>query len=424
MAFTEKPPILQGSTQDQLRAIRDYLFRMASSLEAAATAPAVGTGATVRRTRADGIAVTETGSAAKADTDAIRKSAAELRSLIIKHANDLQDQIDTIELTTFYVKYADAFTGDYPSQMYNAPKASTEYMGVCSSASTTAPTSPAAYTWSKIKGNQGERGIPGQPGTNGQTTYLHIKYSDDGETFTVNPETGEHDGETPGAFIGMYSDFEELDSTVFSDYEWHRFADDEELKSMINDKETYLLNYIDSKDETYKGLFLAQSDFGTWERSLDSRIQTNAQGVVESYGFQESISSTRREVEEYFTQMDGQIRRGYIENPDYPDNSSDEFILGIAISSKLQFTTELPKSDGTYEYYHLESGQTFGFYTAEGWQFWVDGNKRGYYNSLDQKLHVKDIVADDSLQIGTDWQIKAFPGSQELEFVYVGGGGS
>lgn len=422
MAFTEKPPILQGSTQDQLRAIRDYLFRMASSLEAAATAPAVGTGATVRRTRADGTAVTEPGSAAKADTDAIRKSAAELRSLIIKHANDLQDQIDTIELTTFYVKYADAFTGDYPADMYNSPKASTEYMGVCSSASTTAPTSPAAYTWSKIKGNQGERGIPGQPGTNGQTTYLHIKYSDDGETFTVNPETGEHDGETPGAFIGMYSDFEELDSAVFADYEWHRFADDEELKSMINDKETYLLNYIDSKDETYRGLFLAQSDFGTWERSLDSRIQTSAQGVVESYGFQESISSTRREVEEYFTQMDGQIRRGFIENPDYPDNSSDEFIFGIAISSKLQFTTELPKSDGTYEYYHLESGQTFGFYTAEGWQFWVDGNKRGYYNSLDQKLHVKDIVADDSLQIGTDWQIKAFPDSQELEFVYVGGG--
>ena len=273
MAFTEKPPILQGSTQEQLRAIRDYLFRMANSLEAAATAPAVVTGTTVTRTRTDGTVVTETGSAAKADTDAIRKSAAELRALIIKHANELQAEMDT-------------------------------------------------------------------------------------------------------------------------------------------------------KEEQYNGRFLAQSEFGTWERSLDSRIQTNAQGVVESYGFQESISSTRREVEEYFTQMDGQIRRGFIENPDYPDNSSDEFIFGIAISSKLQFKTELPKSDGTYEYYHLESGQTFGFYTSSGWQFWVGGNKRGYYDSIDQKLHVKDIVADDSLQIGTDWQIKAFPDSQELEFVYVGGGGT
>lgn len=419
MAFTEKPPILQGSTQEQLRAIRDYLFRMASSLETVIAAPAVGTGTTVTRTRADGTVVTETGSAAKADTDAIRKSAAELRALIIKHANDLQNQINTIELTTFYVKYADAFTGDYPSQMYNAPKASTEYMGVCSSASTTAPTSPAAYTWSKIKGNQGEKGIPGQPGTNGQTTYLHIKYSDDGETFTVNPETGEHDGETPGAFIGMYSDFEELDSSVFADYEWHRFADDEELKSMINDKETYLLNYIEGKEETYKGLFLAQSDFGTWELNLDSRIQTNAQGVVESYGFQESISSTQRDVKDYFTRIDSEIRRGYLEDPDNPG----QYVFGIAISSNLQFSGTV-QDKGGYTYYELVGNQTFGLYTASGWQFWVEGHKRGYYNSSDQKLHVKDIVADDSLQIGTDWQIKAFPDSQELEFVYVGGGGT
>ena len=418
MAFIEKPPILQGSTQEQLRALRDYLFRMASSLEAAATAPAVGTDTTVMRTRADGTVVTETGSAAKADIGAIRKSAAELRALIIKHANDLQNQIDTIELTTFYVKYADAFTGDYPTDMYNAPKASTEYMGVCSSASTTAPTSPAAYTWSKIKGNQGEKGTPGEPGTNGQTTYLHIKYSDDGETFTVNPETGVRDGETPGAFIGMYSDFEELDSAVFADYEWHRFADDEELKSMINDKETYLLNYIDGKDETYRGLFLAQSDFGTWERRLDSRIQTNAQGVVESYGFRESINSTQTQMQDYFTRIDGEIRRGYLEDPDNPG----QYVFGIAISSNLQFSGTVQDKDG-YTYYELVGNQTFGLYTASGWQFWVNGRKQGYFNSEDNKLHVRNIVADDSLQIGTDWQIKAFPDSQELEFVYVGGDG-
>lgn len=272
MAFTEKPPILQGSTQEQLRALRDYLFRMARSLEPVITAPAVGTGTTVMRTRADGTVVTETGSAAKADTDAIRKSAAELRALIIKHANDLQAEMD-------------------------------------------------------------------------------------------------------------------------------------------------------SKEEQYNGRFLAQSEFGDWERTLDSRIQTSAQGVVESYGFQESIRSTQNQMQDYFTQINGQIRRGYIENPDYPDGSSDEFIFGIAISSNLRFEAENQKSDGTYDYYHLVSGQTFGLYTSSGWQFWVDGNKRGYYNSSDQKLHVKDIVADDSLQIGTDWQIKAFPDSQELEFVYVGGEG-
>lgn len=273
MAFAEKPPILRGTPEDQIRALRDYLFRMANSLEPVITGQAATTGTTVTRRRADGTVVTETGSAAKADTDAIRNSAAELRALIIKHANELQHEIDI-------------------------------------------------------------------------------------------------------------------------------------------------------KVEEYDERYLAQSDFGTWERGLSSTIETSAQGVLESYGLTENtISTITGDMQTYFTQMDGQIRRGFIENPDYyPGGSSDEFIFGIAISSDLQFKTELPRSDGTYDYYHLESGQTFGFYTSSGWQFWVGGNKRGYYDSIDQKLHVKDIVADDSLQIGADWQIKSFPASHELEFVYVGGG--
>lgn len=272
MAFTEKPPILQGSAEDQIRALRDYLFRMAGSLETVITAPAVGTGTTVTRRRADGTVVTETGTAAKADTDAIRKSANELRALIIKHANELQTEIDT-------------------------------------------------------------------------------------------------------------------------------------------------------KVDEYDASLIAQSEIGTWELGLNSKIETSARGVLETYGLSENtISTINGDMQTYFTQMDGQIRRGFIENPDYPLKSTDEYIFGIAISSDLRFEVEAPRSDGTYDYYHLVSGQTFGFYTSSGWQFWVDGNKRGYYDSIDQKLHVKDIVADDSLQIGADWQIKSFPASHELEFVYVGGG--
>ena len=267
MAFTEKPPILQGTPENQIRALRDYLFRMANSLEPVITGQAVTTGTTVTRRRADGTVVTETGTAAKADTEAVRKSAAELRSLIIKHANELQSEIDT-------------------------------------------------------------------------------------------------------------------------------------------------------KVDEYSASAIARSEIGTWEQTLDLRIQTNARNVVESYGFQESISSAQNQMLDYFTQINGEIRRGYVADPD--DNN--KLVFGIAISSQLQFVAgeEEPKDD--YTYYKIDSGQTFGLYTSDGWQFWVGGHKRGYYNSTDQKLHVKDIVADDSLQIGADWQIKSFPASHELEFVYVGGG--
>lgn len=61
----------------------------------------------------------------------------------------------------------------------------------------------------------GINGTPGTPGTDGRTPYLHLKYSDDGgATFTADA------GETPGAYIGTYSDFAEEDSTSVSDYTW------------------------------------------------------------------------------------------------------------------------------------------------------------------------------------------------------------
>ena len=91
------------------------------------------------------------------------------------------------------------------------------YIGTCSTTSNTAPSSYVSYKWSKIKGDtgsKGEQGIQGPKGSDGQTSYLHIKYSDDGKTFTSN------NGETPGKYIGTYVDFSEADSAVFNKYSW------------------------------------------------------------------------------------------------------------------------------------------------------------------------------------------------------------
>ena len=71
-------------------------------------------------------------------------------------------------------------------------------------------------TWSDGMPFQGEQGIPGKNGDDGRTTYLHIKYSNDGKTFTSN------NGEDPGDWLGQYVDFTEKDSTVFSDYTWKK----------------------------------------------------------------------------------------------------------------------------------------------------------------------------------------------------------
>lgn len=80
---------------------------------------------------------------------------------------------------------------------------------------TTSTTIPFVITGDKgDTGSKGEQGIQGPKGSDGQTSYLHIKYSDDGKTFTSS------NGETPGKYIGTYVDFSEADSAVFNKYSW------------------------------------------------------------------------------------------------------------------------------------------------------------------------------------------------------------
>ena len=64
-------------------------------------------------------------------------------------------------------------------------------------------------------------GTNGTPGINGDTSYFHLKYSNDGgRTFTSN------NGEDVGEYFGTYTDFNEKDSTNVSDYTWVRIKGD------------------------------------------------------------------------------------------------------------------------------------------------------------------------------------------------------
>ena len=265
----------------------------------------------------------------------------------------------------------------------------------------------------------GEQGTPGQPGADGRTPYLHIKYSNDGgETFTDNY------GEDLGTWIGMYTDYTETDSRDVTDYAWKRFADDTELQAIIEAGDAAVMRYVDSKTEVYNELYVAQSDFGTFQENVTNMIETTARGVVEAYDYGSSIESVQDSInllQSYYTSIQGEIRRGIVEDPD-----TGEYVTGIAIAQSLKFSGECgtddpnhPTDDG-YTYYYMTEGQTFGLYTSVGWQFWIDGYKRGWYSSQDGMLHVANVLVEQVLQIGSSWQVKSSNDGSELEFLYVG----
>lgn len=116
--------------------------------------------------------------------------------------------------TYFHIKYSSIQNPTTSSQMTETPSA---YIGTYVDYTEADSTDPKKYTWARFQGLQGEDGLPGINGENGQTSYLHIKYSDNGGlSFTSN------NGENPGDYIGQYTDFNKKDSDKPGDYTWSR----------------------------------------------------------------------------------------------------------------------------------------------------------------------------------------------------------
>ena len=121
----------------------------------------------------------------------------------------------------FHIKYSSVSNPTSSSQMTETPS---EYIGTYVDYTSTDSTDPSKYTWARFQGLQGEtgeQGIPGTNGSDGKTSYLHIKYSNDGgKTFTSN------NGETAGDYIGQYVDYTQADSTSVSAYTWSKIKGD------------------------------------------------------------------------------------------------------------------------------------------------------------------------------------------------------
>ncbi len=161
--------------------------------------------------------------------------------------------------------------------------------------------------------------------------------------------------------------------------------------------------------------YLARSDFGDYMEQVQTSFVTTARGVVESYDFAsliEAVSGRTEELDLYLSSIRGEIRRGLITDPE-----TGETVMGIAIAENLQFTGQVHEEDGL-KYYELAPGQTLGLYTATGWQFWVNGSKRGWFDARDGRLHVISEVIEDELCLGGEWAVTQMGG---LGIKYVGG---
>ena len=118
--------------------------------------------------------------------------------------------------TYFHVAYADNEFGYNFSQQ----SAGKKYIGTyVDETQADAPEESSKWKWQLVKGKDGlngPRGIPGETGPGGETTYLHIAYANNAtgtSGFSTDDPTGK-------LYIGQYTDFIEADSEDETKYNW------------------------------------------------------------------------------------------------------------------------------------------------------------------------------------------------------------
>lgn len=151
-----------------------------------------------------------------------------------------------------------------------------KYVGMQVSQNPNPSTVPADYDWTLVKGADG---IPGETGADGKTSYLHIKYSNDGgQTFTGNG------GEDAGTWIGQYVDFTQADSTDVKKYAWSKIKGETGAKGDKGDPGSQGIPGAPGADgkTPYTHYAYAWSADGT-DRFTDTYPQENLYDTQDSY---------------------------------------------------------------------------------------------------------------------------------------------
>ena len=171
------------------------------------------------------------------------------------------------------------------------------------------------------------------------------------------------------------------------------------LKSLIVKTAGVIRSSVEALETELHSSYVAESEFGEYREYAEGKFTQTATEVTEIYDRTSQIST---DLLDFRSSIQGEIKRGLIEDPDTGEEN-----IGIAISRKLFFETNgIPYVDTMGNVYHrLLPAQSFGLYTATGWQYWINGQKVGWFDSIDSTLHLRTVTVNEGLSIGDKWRI-------------------
>ena len=143
------------------------------------------------------------------------------------------------------------------------------------------------------------------------------------------------------------------------------------LKALIISSADIVLAYEDAMKETFNGLYVAQSDFGTYQRQTSLNILTNSTGINEVYKNVQGITNAQGtgSLDQFEKSVEAYIKRGLIGT----DKDGNE-VYGIAVGQTI---------DGEFK--------QSAWFTPNKLSFFDDGGVEVAYIS-DHMLYIEDAV--------------------------------
>lgn len=154
------------------------------------------------------------------------------------------------------------------------------------------------------------KGEQGEPGENGKTAFIHIKYA----TSTIENSWSENNGETPDKYLGMYTDYEIEDKLQWNLYTWRKFKGDDGFgyeyiykrtkqyeapvvpTTSVNEDEYCPTGWTDSpsgvdKEYQYEWTCYRKKVDGTWSNFIGSYIDTTKAALWAKFGLDGTSAS-------------------------------------------------------------------------------------------------------------------------------------
>lgn len=176
-----------------------------------------------------------------------------------------------------------------------------------------------------------------------------------------------------------------------------------DLKGLIIKSAEIVESYYDAIKTRLDGVYVAESEFGTYREEVSREIVDTARGEIDRYDFTSILQPTNDKLGQLNTHLNGMIQKGLIEDED------GVMRMGIVIGDDIEVERYDENGNAVFN-----KSKTCAFYRSDKVVFYVDGYEAAYISN--QKLHIREADVEGKFTLN-GWEIT--DGSIGLTFRYA-----